>query len=1196
MASTFAHSSQPIREPDDAREQRLSEVIAAYLEALEGDQPADRAALLARFPDLANELAVFFDNQDRMVRLTAPLRDGMTPDGSPRPNSAPPHLDRAEAEAATLPFPGVPRRDAGQGIADAAHRSDGRQTAPAASDAHVHYFGDYELIEVIAQGGMGVVYKARQVSLDRVLALKMVRAGRFATADDLQRFRLEAAAAAHLDHPHIVPIYEVGEHDGHHYFSMKLVDGGNLAVQVERYRENPRAAARLVATVARAVHYAHQRGILHRDLKPANILLAGSPGSPLDDLVPIVTDFGLAKRVEAQGAAGLTQSGSIVGTPNYMAPEQAEGRREAITTAADVHALGAILFELLTGRPPFRAETMLETLRKVGEQEPERPSALNPMIDRDLETIVLKCLEKTPLRRYRSAEALADDLDRWFARLPIRARPSTFADRLIKWVRRRPAAAAFLLAAGVAVMATALAVRGYFSTARLQGDVIAKDQALLAEREKRHRFEADLAESRVRKLRMDDDQYAQQILAAAQALANADPIQDDPRQAERLLAECPPRLRNWEWRHLNRRLHAEQLTIQGHSGFLCSLEFGPNSQDARCQETALDVPIWDSFAGSQLRRIHGPDASAYGVSFDRAGLRMATAGLDGQIKVWDLNHGRLERTFRGHDGWTADVAFSPDGGTLASAGQDGTVRIWDVRPSAGIGPESNSALQVLRGHTGGVFGVAFGPDGTKLASAGKDGTVRVWDLAQRPPRVTFVFRGHVKEVCCVAFHPSGTTIASGGADRCVRIWDTVTGKESLTFHAAASRINAIAFSPDGSQLATGSLDGPVRVWYADSGRPMAVLRGHAQPVFEVAFSQDGAKLVSASQDATVKLWDLKSEPAVRSFRLEPAAAAAGGRAVGTEPATTTDVRWVGGVAFRPSGDELAAAGTSRTIALWNIATGRLSRTLPVPWETSIALRYSPDGTRLAAAGTDRSVRIWDLRAAGEPVVLSDPREGLASVAFSPDGTTVATGGGNAPHIVQEPMGKVPPVEDEARTIRLWNPATAKVIRELHGHTGSIHALAFSPDGSGLASAGADGSVRIWNVATGEVSVVVQPGSSPVFCVAFGSDGTKLVFAGADQVVRCWDLAANHLIHDLTGHTNWVLGVAFSPDGTRLASAGADQSVRIWDPARGRELLSLRGPRDRVYGVAFSPDGSRLAAASADGSIRMWETTPESAPQ
>jgi serine/threonine protein kinase len=275
--------------------------------------------------------------------------------------------------------------------------------------------------------------------LDRIVALKMVRAGRFATLEDLQRFRREAEAAARLDHPLIVPIYEVGVHEGHHYFSMKLVDGGNLAAHAPCFAKDPRAAARLVARVARAVHYAHQRGILHRDLKPANILLSGRPDQPLDDWLPLVTDFGLAKRLGVGGpAAGLTQSGSIVGTPGYMAPEQVEATRAAITTAVDIHALGAILYELLTGGPPFRAGTMLETLRLVREQEPLRPRALNPRVDRDLETIVLKCLEKAPSRRYPSAEALAEDLEYWLAGRPIRARPVSQLERLNKWAQRQP--------------------------------------------------------------------------------------------------------------------------------------------------------------------------------------------------------------------------------------------------------------------------------------------------------------------------------------------------------------------------------------------------------------------------------------------------------------------------------------------------------------------------------------------------------------------------------------------------------------------------------------------------------------------------------------------------------------------------------------------------------------------------------------
>jgi hypothetical protein len=385
----------PTSRPAPSEDGRLGAVIADYLQARERGETPDRAGLLAAHPELAGELAAYFADLDRMDRAAAPLK--------------------------------MPDSDLTTGL-------DGGDAAPPV----VRYFGDYELESEIARGGMGVVFWARQKSLNRVVALKMILAGQLASAADVQRFRTEAEHAANLDHPNILPIYEVGEHDGRQYFTMKLVTGGSLAGRAGAPLPDPRAAAALVATLARAVHFAHQRGILHRDLKPANVLIDA-------DGTPYVTDFGLAKKTG--GDSGLTHTGAVIGTPSYMAPEQARGAK-GLTVAADVYALGAILYELLTGRPPFRGETVYDTIRQVLEVEPDEPRRVNPGADRDLSAVALKCLAKDPIGRYASADELAADLDRWAAGEPTRARPLGAVGLAARWLKRNAAAAAAVVALG----------------------------------------------------------------------------------------------------------------------------------------------------------------------------------------------------------------------------------------------------------------------------------------------------------------------------------------------------------------------------------------------------------------------------------------------------------------------------------------------------------------------------------------------------------------------------------------------------------------------------------------------------------------------------------------------------------------------------------------------------------------------------
>ena len=405
---------------DSDREQRVEHVIAEYLEEVRAGRPADRAAILVRHSGLAAELSSFFADEDRLLGLAGSMFARESSAGEAMPAQA------SGSESANLQL--------------------NRGTD----------FDQYELIEEIARGGMGIVFKARQKKLGRIVALKTIRpAALKPDADALNRFRIEAEAVARLDHPNVVPIYEMGEFRGFPFISLKLIDGGDLERHAARFKNDPRAIARLIKDVARAVHYAHLRGVLHRDLKPSNILLDEQDH-------PHVTDFGLAKCVESD--SGLTHTGLILGTPSYMAPEQVSGHRGEVTTAVDVYGLGAVLYKLLTGRPPFHGPTLYETLRQVREQQPASPGTPGEPVDRDLGAICLKCLEKDPRQRYASAESVAADLDRWLSGESVVARPIGQFQRARRWCLRNPVVAA--LAASVAALLVTIAAVATFDSFR----------------------------------------------------------------------------------------------------------------------------------------------------------------------------------------------------------------------------------------------------------------------------------------------------------------------------------------------------------------------------------------------------------------------------------------------------------------------------------------------------------------------------------------------------------------------------------------------------------------------------------------------------------------------------------------------------------------------------------------------------------
>jgi WD40 repeat protein/tRNA A-37 threonylcarbamoyl transferase component Bud32 len=1088
------------------REQRLDEVLTAYLKAVDVGQAPDRQELLARHPDLAAELAAFFADQSKVNRLTEPLRPGV-----PVAQVTPPSLDEPASS-----MPGTPLRS----------------------------FGDYELLQELGQGGMGVVYKARQKSLNRLVAVKMIRRDHLDSETDGQRFRNEAEMVAQLDHPQIVPIHEVSETDGQMYFSMKLIEGGSLAEQLPHFTAAPRSAARLLVSLARAVHHAHQRGILHRDLKPSNVLLDA-------DGQPHITDFGLAKRLTPPAFASaresrrgeLTLSGAIVGTPSYMAPEQAcptlrlapkggAGSGPGVTTAADVYGLGALLYALLTGRPPFQGDTLLDTLLQVKEREPEPPRASNPRVDRDLNTICLKCLSKEPPRRYGSAEALAEDLERWLNGEPIRARPVSAWERGWHWAKRRPAVAALVLVSGVAMLALGGVVTAAVINAQL--------------REAKERAEAAVAQAEMY-------QYFHHIARAHAAWRDG-----NMGEVEKLLDACPTERRNWEWHYLQRLCHTDLLTLEGHTDQVWSVAFSPDGQRLASGSREGVVKVWDATTGQVLHTLPGHTAVVLGVAFSPDGSRLASAG-DGVVKVWDATTGAVLHTLQGRARCGHSVAFSPDGERLAASGSEGVVKVWDMR----TGQENLT----LKGHTCPVNRVVFSPDGTRLASASSDGTVKVWDA--RIEKEALLTLKHTDSVFGVAFSPDGTRLASACLDWTVKVWDATAGRETLTLKGHKGGILSVAFSPDGTRLASASMDRTVKVWDATTaGEALLTLKGHTKQVRSVAFSPDGTRLASASWDRTVKVWDATTDQEARTL--------------------TGHTNRVVSVAFSPDGKRLASASWDQTVKVWDATRGQVLHTLTGHTGAAYCVAFSPDGKRLASGDgkqltpgrCERSVKVWDATSGQLLRTLPDHPDQVLGVAFPLDGARLG--------VAFSPDGAWLASAVLDRTVKIWEATTGQLIRTLPGHTNLVCSVAFSPDGKRLASASGDRTVKVWDATSGQVLHTLPGHTGAVHSVAFSPDGKRLASASADQTVKVWDATTGREIHTLGGHTDVVFGVAFSPDGTRLASASWDGTVKIWDPATGLEALTLQGHTNSVRSVAFSPDGTRLATASWDQTIKIWD--------
>jgi WD40 repeat protein/tRNA A-37 threonylcarbamoyl transferase component Bud32 len=939
------------------------------------------------------------------------------------------------------------------------------------------HFGDYQLKGEIARGAMGVVYRAYQKSLKRKVAVKMIRSAMLANDGDVARFRAEAEAAGSLDHPNIVPIYEVGEFEGQHYFSMKLIEGVTLREHLATLRNNPEATARLISVVAKAIHAAHQRGILHRDLKPGNILI-DSNGDPH------VTDFGLAKEIES--TSSMTLSGQIMGTPSYMAPEQAENGGKDLTTAADVYSLGAVLYELLTGVPPHRGESLMETLKLLGEAEPVLPEKLNSEVDRDLQTIVMTCLAREPSRRFPSAMELSNDLERWLRGEPIESRPVGTLERAVKWMKRKP------VHATAAVLGILLLL-----TLGIGGPLVALRQSRLTDEAVKAR---EIADKRAESLR--EQMYSFEMLAGSGEAMKADGIPKISRwNHSGLLNEAD--LRGWEWFFANSvtkravasfsggnanprviwREGSNSLLIFDEQQQLTEWEFEtgriirrwqlPEGVDSlsgstvpnRIRLEAGRKVIWKSLSQSEEDLVFEVPDEGVNLTWSKSGKFFAAlqprdppVKNHSTLRIWPVAGEMVEAPLIEMKGVDNSLqAWSTDGRLAIAREPFGEIITFDRSF-----PDTPLAEANVMGRIIGSQLLQWSPDDRKIAFVAEDGEIRVVDGETLGAPEGWRKAIHTGTLYAVAWSPNGSRLVTGGDDRIVRIWDTRTGEEVLSIRGSGNSIRALAWSPDGKWIASGELGGMIRIWNAkEDSRPPTI---QADPPLSVNTLEWNPKTeqvaISANQSWIYSAHVL--DVAERRLINKPEGAAKS-------------------VAWHPDGKRIAAAhldGGEDLLKVSDLESGEdLWGEGPGSWQ----LAWTPDGRRLAAMHS----------------------EGYLNIYRGQDGTLLQK--------IEAPSGN-------QRTTR------------------PTHQFRFSPDGGTLAWGQKTGNIALINPETGAAERVLEGHSARVGAVAWSRDGERIASASEDHTIRIWDFSSASVLVELIGHSSAVLDVQWSPDESRLATA------------------------------------------------------------